>query len=282
MKRIFLILAIILTVLTFTVFISSCGKGTEGLEFVEINEDELGVRCGEASDASEIVIPKRHDGKKVSAILSSGFAKCENLTSITIPKTVTKIEMGAFYGCKNLESVYFNGKINDWCNIDFAHSTANPMSEAEAFYSKGKEITKLKLKDISIIKPYTFFGFDHLVSFKADDTLEAIGENAFAGCVELSSVELPSSLVKLDKLCFATCEKLTEITIPANTSQIHALAFYSSGVNRIIFENTEKWFTASNEAATKGDKFDVTNPEQNAKILKKQGTGYIKRVLPTT
>ena len=280
MKKLLLILTLALAVLVFTVFMSSCGKGTEGLEFVDINEDECGVKCGAATEVSEIVIPKTHEGKAVTTIMSSGFAKCEKLTSITIPKTVTKIEMGAFYGCKSLEGVYYKGNVNNWCDIDFAHSTANPMSEAEAFYAKGKEITEIKLKKISAIKPYTFFGFDRLTSFKADENLEAIGENAFAGCTELASVELPSSLVKLDKLCFATCEKLKEITIPANTSQIHALAFYESGVNKVVFENTEKWFTASKETDTKGEKIDVTDSEKNAKTLKKSGSGYWKRVIP--
>ena len=282
MKKKIFILTLAFAILTLAVFLSSCSKGTDGLEFIEINENECGVKCGEAKNESEIVIPSKHDGKKVTTIMSSGFYKCDKLVSITIPKTVTSIERGAFYDCKNLENVYYKGKIKNWCLIDFAHSSSNPMSEAKNFFAKGKKITELKISDIEVIKPYTFFGFDNLTSVKFDDTLKSIGENAFAGCTNLSSVTLPSSLEKLDKLCFSNCTSLTEITLPANFSQLHVLAFYESKVQTITFENPEKWFFTNQETATRGDKVDVTDSAQNAKELKKLLSGYWKKVLPTT
>ena len=281
MKKKIFILTLVFAILTLAIFLSSCG-GTDGLEFIDINEDECGVKCGEAVNESEIVIPSKHDGKKVTTIMSSGFYKCENLVSITIPKTVTSIERGAFYDCKNLENVYYKGKVKNWCKIDFAHSSSNPMSEAENFFAKSKKITELKISDIEVIKPYTFFGFDNLTSVKFDDALKSIGENAFAGCKNLSSVTFPSSLEKLDKLCFSNCTSLTEITLPANFYQLHVLAFYESKVQTVTFENTEKWFFTSKDTATKGDKVDVTDSTKNAKELKKSLSGYWKRVLPTT
>lgn len=283
MKNKFLVLAFVLCILSIVLFASSCGSsGTEGLEYVEINDDEYGVKCGEAINASEIIIPSKYDGKKVTAILSSGFSKCENLVSITIPKTIATIEKGAFYNCKKLENVYFEGKLANWCNIDFVHSTSTPMSEAEHLFINDKEITDLQLEDVSEIKKYAFFGCENIVSFSSDNNLKVIGENAFAGCENLETVNLPSSLEKLEKLCFSTCISLHNVIIPKSVYQINLLAFYEARLHNVTFEDTEKWFFTDKETSTRGDKVDVTNPSTNASYLRKQNTGYWKRVLPTT
>lgn len=45
------------------------------------------------------------------------FAECTNLISITIPKSVTYIGMGAFYMCDNLKTINYKGSKEDWNNI---------------------------------------------------------------------------------------------------------------------------------------------------------------------
>ena len=45
------------------------------------------------------------------------FAECTNLISITIPKSVTYIGMGAFFMCDNLKTINYKGSKEDWNNI---------------------------------------------------------------------------------------------------------------------------------------------------------------------
>lgn len=42
----------------------------------------------------------------------------ENLTSITIPSSVTSIGMMAFYNCEKLTDVYYAGSQNEWDVIE--------------------------------------------------------------------------------------------------------------------------------------------------------------------
>ena len=56
------------------------------------------------------VIPT--DGS-VTSVGNYAFCGCTSLTSITIPDSVTTIELHAFYDCKNLETVYYNGTPDD-------------------------------------------------------------------------------------------------------------------------------------------------------------------------
>lgn len=273
------ILFLLFAICALSLMLVSCNKGTEGLEYVEINDEEYGVKCGEAINESEIVIPSKHNGKRVTTILKSGFAKCENLTSITIPKTVTKMEMGAFLNCDKLENVYYGGKIKSWCNIEFEHSTANPMSVGKNFFIKNKAIAEISVKNTEAIKAYAFFGFENLTKVAIED-VTVIGDSAFAGCINLNEATLPSNLEYVSKLVFSGCAKLNEITIPSSVSTIHPLAFYGcSALKNVTFENTENWFIASKETDTKGEELIVTDTAQNAKaLIKSHSEFWIRKI----
>ena len=279
MKRKILFLATVFTVIALSVLLCSCKGGSEGLEFVEMEDGTYGVKCGEATD-TEIVIPKKHNGEKVTAILSSAFINKKNITSIEIPKTVIKMEKGAFYGCDNLKSVYYGGRVGDWNKIEFAHSTANPMSEGERFFAKKNEITELKIEDAEKINAYAFFGFEGITRVELDNTVKEICENAFAGCESLSELVLPSSLESIGKQAFANCNKLKDVIIPASTFKIDTLAFYNTELKTLTFENSEKWYFTKKEEDKSGTNLDLSDVEKNAKMISKAETGFWKRKIP--
>lgn len=278
MKKKIIFLTLIFSALVLSFMLSSCGKGTKGLEFVDINDEECGVKCGEAINEAEIVIPKKHDGKKVTTILKNGFMNCENLTTVTIPKTVTKMEMGAFFKCNKLENVNYKGKISQWCNIEFEHSTANPMLLAESFYIKGKEITEITVEDTEIIRAYAFFGFEALKSANITDSVLTIESSAFAGCINLESVRLPSNMEYIDKLVFSSCEKLDTVVIPEGVRKIHPNAFMGCSLKSVEFTNTEGWYKVAKEESTDGEFIDVTDSRENALAINaKTHTEFWKR-----
>ena len=279
MKRKILFLAATLFVAILCMLLCSCQKGSDGLEFVELEDGTYGVKCGEATD-TEIVIPKKHNGEKVTTILTSAFLNKKDITSIEIPKTVIKMEKGAFYGCDKLESVYYGGRVGDWNKIEFAHSTATPMSEAKNFFAKKKEITELKIEDAEKINAYAFFGFGGVTKVELGSTVTEIGENAFAGCKSLSELVLPSSLEKIGKQAFANCDKLKDVTIPASTLQIDTLAFYNTELKTLTFENAEKWYFTKKEEEKSGTNLDLSDVEKNAKMISKAETGFWKRKIP--
>ena len=67
------------------------------------------------------------------------------------------------------------------------------------------------------------------VDFQKLSNINTIGANAFAGCVNLSSINLPASITTIGEGAFKNCQSLTNITIPSSVINIGVGAF--SGCN---------------------------------------------------
>lgn len=70
----------------------------------EITDSGVTITCYTGT-ATEVEIPEEIEGYPMTKIGASAFWGCKNLTSITIPDSVTSIEDKAFYWCSNLTSV---------------------------------------------------------------------------------------------------------------------------------------------------------------------------------
>ena len=64
--------------------------------------------CNQAA-VGEVEIPATYEGLPVTSIGHSAFYFCDNLTSITIPESVTSIGDHAFDGCTSLKDIFYAG-----------------------------------------------------------------------------------------------------------------------------------------------------------------------------
>ena len=170
---------------------------------------------------------------KVTKIDAKALFNYDSLTSIEIPNTITNIGFLAFANCTNLENVYYNGTIGDWCNITFNNNLSNPMFFAQYFYMKNnlnewEEIKELVIPNtITNINNYQFYGFDNLISIELPNTIINIGKCAFKGCYNLTNIEFPNSVTTIGDSAFSDCDSFTNIKIPSSVTTIERLAFYS-------------------------------------------------------
>ncbi len=78
---------------------------TEGLDYTLSNDKTYYiVTIGTATD-TDIVIPSEYNDLPVKEIGMQAFIDCHNITSISIPESVTTISAYAFAGCKKLTSI---------------------------------------------------------------------------------------------------------------------------------------------------------------------------------
>ena len=130
---------------------------------------------------------------KVTQIGNGAFCGCPNLTSISIPPSVTSIG----YAFDNLQAVYISD-VAAWCAIDFTISygsrwnptlCSNPLYYAQSLYLNGKEVTDLVIPEgVTRIGNLSFMNCGQLTSVTIPSTLTSIGSGAFNGCSQLSAV----------------------------------------------------------------------------------------------
>ena len=250
MKKSFLIkLFLIATIFTVIFCLVSCGnddtslpeenQGDQGLSEnskklkFRINDDGesfsvIGVEAEfVALRVSDIVIPSEHEGKPVTSIGNNAFDGITWLKSITIPDSITSIGERAFNACHDLEDLYFNGGIEDWCNIEFSYPASNPMIPAENAYINGTLVKDLVIPDgITGIGMYTFSGCDSITSVTIPSSVTSIGVEAFSYCSNLSKIDILDSVENIECGAFMGCSALTSIVIPNSITTINQSTFY--------------------------------------------------------
>ena len=131
------------------------------------------------------------------SIGSYAFEYSSDITSITIPNSITSFGSGAFYGCSKLKEVHISD-IAAWCNFDFDYSSSNPLYYAKNLYFNGELVTELVIPDtVTEIKDYAFYGCSCINSVEIPDSVTSIGTYAFSYCSTLTSIK---SLIPADKL----------------------------------------------------------------------------------
>ena len=163
----------------------------------------------------------------ITTIGKYAFYSCNPLKTITLPSGITNIGESAFYGCDNLLTLYYDGTINNWCNITFENQYSNPMYHTSANYfidADGIEVhddkTYTYLSEIALpgsiskIKKYAFCNCKTITSLtfvnEAGVAL-AIEDYAFTGCTDLQSVYFSFYLNKIGTKAFADCTSLSSI-----------------------------------------------------------------------
>ncbi len=181
------------------------------------------------AEGEKLVIPVAFkDGDKwykVIRIYNSAFYNCTNLTSITIPDSVTQICNFAFYNCTSLTSVVIGDSVT---SID-----------EEAFYGC-TSLTSVVIPDsVTSIGGSAFSDCVSLKSVVIPDSVENIGGGAFSSCYSLTSVVIPDSVTYIGLSTFAGCINLTSITIPNGVASINDITFKScNNLTTIIIPNS--------------------------------------------
>jgi len=145
------------------------------------------------SYSGDVVIPetvvKNGETYSVIGIESKAFEDQINLRSVTIPKTVQVIHENAFDGCTGLERVYITD-IAAWCNIEYGYfPMSNPLFYARHLFMNGVEVKNLLIPDgVTEIKQWAFMETLSFTGIDIPGTVMVIGEGAFGGCVNLTSV----------------------------------------------------------------------------------------------
>ncbi|MBR3784404.1 MAG: leucine-rich repeat domain-containing protein [Bacteroidales bacterium] len=186
-----------------------------------------------------------HDGVvyTVVSIAERAFSGCADVTGVNFPPTLTDIGAYAFYQCPNLRGVITLGEniINvgrgafygcmGITELRFNAVACESMggSRSATVFGNCRSLTKVTFgPNVRFIPDYAFVGMDMLrFQWNLPESLEAIGEYAFAYCYSISgNLVIPEGVKVIGPYAFAQCHSTTGIEIPARIERIDQRAFY--------------------------------------------------------
>lgn len=233
-----------------------------GTNIAEVTKNPNGYNL-----TGSLVIPPSvtHDGEEYSVTrivdsTESGywngvFANC-NLTSVSLPNSLTRIGRYAFAGCGGLTDFTIPNGVKEIGDAAFYNSSITSLSipssvttiEESAFRDcynlnsiyindleawckisfKGHSFTNAPFVG-TLASNYTdyhlYLNGEEIKDLVIPNNVTSIGNNTFYGCIGLTSVIIPDGITSIGSDAFWGCNNLVSITIPKTVTSIGSEAF---------------------------------------------------------
>ena len=182
----------------------------------------------------EVIIPDT-----VTEIGQSAFGGCESLKTVTIPNGVSQISKHCFEDCISLEQITLpqgilkmgTGAFNNCSKLQSIHAPHVTTVEKKLF-CHCTALKEVQLGALTAIGDEAFAGCENVSHLKFADSMTEIGERAFESCA-FTTVVIPHGIKAIAPYTFSNCAHLTAVTIPDTVTEIGRNAFEACPIKRI-------------------------------------------------
>ena len=158
--------------------------------------------------------------------------KDKNLTEVTIPDGVVKLNQSVFYGCKNLKHV---------------HLPESVKVIRDSVFRDCSSLQSINLEHVQFIGNNAFCGCSSLQNISLSEDLKKIDDHSFGNCSSLEYVNLPTGLLSIGVEAFAGCNSLKRVFIGKNLATIKRDAFSGcSAIDSFDIDSENQSFTYAN------------------------------------
>ncbi|MBO5938855.1 MAG: leucine-rich repeat protein [Clostridia bacterium] len=200
---------------------------------------------------STLPIPTILDGLTVTAIGEGVFAELskEQVTSISLPETVTSVGEEAFYECRGIEL------------------TVDPRAiltevGAGAFYGCDGLRSVTLGEGMTSIAPDAFFGCRGLKEIRIPKSVTVLEDNAFADCTALVTVMLYSDVTEVCDSAFKDCDALRTIYFYGNEAEITTLRESGTAKQNDAFLRATVYFYSATKPESGGNYWYLTENDR--------------------
>ena len=139
------------------------------------------------------------------------FANCTSLASVTIPNSVIEIDDWAFKNCSRLANVTLPDSVKD-----FGRAFQNCTGLKNIVIGKG----------VANVDSFAFKGCDNLATVTIiGNGSTAVDSYAFEDCKSLTGVSIGDGVASIDSFAFRNCRNLTNVSIGDGVASIGIYAF---------------------------------------------------------
>ncbi len=218
-------------------------------EYMDLIGGTVSITKYNGSD-NVLTVPETIDGKRVTDIGDSAFARKNGMTEISLPTGVTGIGNSAFESCVNLTKINFPTGLSSIG--EFAFQSCNSLTEislptgvtsiGNSAFQSCSSLTKISLPaGLASIGDWTFEQCSSLTEVILPAGLTGIGSGAFSSCGALTQIILPDGVTGIGPLAFESCGSLSEISLPAALTSIGDSAFKAcTGLKDVNYGGTQQ------------------------------------------
>ena len=196
------------TTTTTTIRMHIVGKPTQSPEKIENGytyytlDGKAAIIEVSKSIGGAIILPSTLGGCPVTSIEPLAVAFCDQLTSVTIPATVSVLGEEAFKGCANLETVIIQNGVS---------------RIGDRAFESCRKLKKVDMGNATMI----------------------VGESAFSQCVALTEITFPKLIKWIYKNAFNGCNKLSDVYYQGTAENRRSINIESVGNQQLL--TVAKW-----------------------------------------
>lgn len=209
--------------------------------------------------------------KGVTKIGTGAFYHCDKLASVSIPVTVREIEADAFTNSKWLNNWYSGGDVNEFLVV----------GDGVLLAYKGSRAMVTIPSNVKTIAPGVFKDHDEITQVTIPNGVEVIGEEAFADCNALTNISGGKNIKEIRDRAFYGCPIMT-VRIPETVETIGIMAFGGTGsTDSVVFLGDKLPKVTYEDSATRlsnerGYCFtDISTAIVNPSVSEKDMTGTV-------
>jgi hypothetical protein len=160
------------------------------------------------------------DLSNFTEIPNAFIAGNKNITTLTIPDTITTIPGYAFYKCSNLQSITLSNSITtiSYCafreciNLQEIYIPETVTLIGESAFSGCKNLNNINIENVIELKSNVFENCTNIQTINLNDSITTLGIKIFYGCKNLRTINT-ENIITIAQEAFDYCESLETLNI---------------------------------------------------------------------